>query len=162
MVALLKIVISKTKSTVKNILNAISSRLKITESTTPFLETDEIEFLKHFYDYNSFTNKQIYDEKLHWFNTCQKNSINLICASRQSGKTSFLYQYAQYLYSKNKKVLFVTLGLEPNHLFKYDIDYCNQNNIKIMLLGNNYDVVLIDEMAYYNCKFEHQFKASLF
>lgn len=162
MVKFIKTVISKTTSIAKNILNGISSNLKITLYRKLILENNEIEFLSLSKRYCGFN---LYDEQLKWFTLCEKGSINLICAARQSGKTTFLNQYYHYLKLKGKSVLVVCFSsnIRDNYYTKNNIiDICTQYDVNKKFIGEKYDVVLIDEMSYFTPKFEHHFKTGLF
>lgn len=118
-----------------------------------------------FYDFCRSKGVELNENQSNWFTNCEKNAINLICASRQSGKTKFLTLYAEWLADvKGQTVLIVsptyTMGGVFSDRFK------NNQRIDIWIgsytynpLRNYYDVVLFDEMAHQSPVFEILFKS---
>lgn len=120
-----------------------------------------------FYDFCRSKGVELNENQSNWFTNCEKNAINFICASRQSGKTKFLTLYAEWLADvKGQTVLIVSCNFRAGPRFSDNfknyqrVDHWSGAYIHKAPLGNHYDVILFDEMAYQSSVFETFFKGA--
>ena len=95
-----------------------------------------------------------------------ENGFNIIVSDFKSGKTTFLWQIADLLYSDSKRLFFIggTRDMENNSQFLkiFDFSLFNVNDIKYFQLVSqrhkDYDYIIIDDIEQIDPKFISELK----